>query len=62
MAQSYEELLAKYGEDNAKFLYEQLCNMTRNYSGIAYYPRWASSPDDRFERRAREQAAERGWS
>ena len=33
MTQTYEELVAKYGEDNAKFLYEQLCNMTRNYSG-----------------------------
>ena len=31
--QTYEELVAKYGEDNAKFLYEQLGNMTRNYTG-----------------------------
>jgi hypothetical protein len=61
MTQTYEELVAKYGEDNAKFLYEQLCNMTRNYSGIAYIA-MGIEPDDRFERRARQQAAERGWT
>jgi hypothetical protein len=60
MVQSYEELAAKYGEDNAKFLYEQLCNMTRNYSAITFLE-MGIEPDDRFERRAREQAAERNW-
>lgn len=60
MIQSYEELAAKYGEDNARFLYDQLCNITRNYSGIAYIE-MGVEPDDRFERRAREQAAEKGW-
>ena len=61
MAMSYEELAAKYGEDNAKFLYEQLCNMTRNYTGIAYIE-MGIEPDDRFERIARQQAAERDWT
>jgi len=60
MVQTYEELVAKYGEENAKFLYEQLCNMTRNYSAITYLE-MGIEPDDRFERRARQQAAERGW-
>jgi hypothetical protein len=60
MIQSYEELVAKYGEDNAKFLFEQLCDMTRNYSGLTYIE-MGIEPDDRFERQAREQAAERGW-
>jgi hypothetical protein len=60
MVQSYEELVAKYGEENAKFLYEQLCNMTRNYSRLTFIE-MGIEPDDRFERRAREQAAERGW-
>lgn len=60
MTQTYEELVAKYGEDNARFLYEQLCNMTRNYSRLAYIP-MGVEPDDRFERRTRDEAAQRGW-
>ena len=60
MTQTYEELVAKYGEDNAKFLYEQLCNMTRNYSGLAFIE-MGIEPDDRFERRPASEAAERGW-
>ena len=60
MTQTYEELVAKYGEDNAKFLYEQLCNMTRNYSGMTFIE-MGIEPDDRFEQQARQQAAERGW-
>jgi hypothetical protein len=60
MLQTYEELVAKYGEDNAKFLYDQLCNMTRNYTGLTFIE-MGIEPDDRFERQARQQAAERGW-
>ena len=60
MTQTYEELVAKYGEDNAKFLYDQLCNMTRNYSGLTFIE-MGIEPDGRFEDQAREQAAERGW-
>lgn len=60
MTQTYEELVAKYGEDNAKFLYEQLCDMTRNYTGLAFIE-MGIEPDDRFERQAREEAAERSW-
>jgi hypothetical protein len=60
MLQQYEELVAKYGEDNAKFLYDQLCNMTRNYTGLTFIE-MGIEPDDRFERQARQQAAERGW-
>ena len=60
MIQTYEELVAKYGEDNAKFLYDQLCNMTRNYSGLTFIE-MGVEPDDRFERQARQQAADRGW-
>ena len=61
MLLSFEELAAKYGEDNARYLYEQLCDMTRNYSGMTYIE-MGIEPDDRFERRARQQAAERGWT
>jgi hypothetical protein len=61
MVMSYDELVAKYGEDNAKYLYDQLCNMTRNYSAITFIE-MGIEPDDRFERIAHQQAAERGWT
>jgi hypothetical protein len=60
MTQTFEDLVAKYGEDNAKFLYEQLCNMTRNYSGMTFIE-MGIEPDDRFERQSQQQAAEHGW-
>lgn len=60
MGQTYEELAAKYGEDNAKFLYEQLGNMTRNYGQFTYIE-MGLEPDGRFERTARQQADEQGW-
>lgn len=60
MTQTYEQLVARYGEDNAKYLYEELCNMTRNYSGVTYIA-MGVAPDDRFEHQARRQAAALGW-
>jgi hypothetical protein len=60
MGQTYDELVARYGEDNAKFLYDQLCDMTRNYGQLTYIE-MGIEPDDRFERHTRELAAERGW-
>jgi len=35
--------------------------MTRNYKGIAFIE-MGIEPDDRFERQARDEAAERGWT
>ncbi|MGQ9575742.1 MAG: DUF1638 domain-containing protein [Thermoguttaceae bacterium] len=61
MAMSFEELAARYGQENARFLYEQFGNMRRHYTGIAYIE-MGIEPDDRFERAARQEAAERGWT
>jgi hypothetical protein len=61
LGQSYEDLVAKYGEDNARFLYEQLGNLLRNYRGLTFIE-MGIEPDDRFERRTRQEAAERGWT
>ncbi len=58
--QSYEELAAKYGEDNARFLCEELANMTRHYSKLTFIE-MGIEPDDSFEGRSRRQAAEQGW-
>jgi hypothetical protein len=60
IGQSYEELAARYGEDNAKFLWEEIGNYTRHYGQYTFIE-MGVEPDDRFERVAREQAAERGW-
>jgi len=61
MDMTYEELVAKYGEDNARFLYDQLCNMTRNYTQLTYIE-MGVEPSEQFERQVREEAAQRGWS
>jgi hypothetical protein len=57
---SYEELVAKYGEDNAKYLYEQLGNHTRNYGQMTFIE-MGIEPDDHFERVSREEAERRNW-
>jgi hypothetical protein len=59
LAQSYEDLVARYGEDNARFLYEELCNM-RHYAGLTFVE-MGIEPDDRFQRQSEAEAAERGW-
>jgi hypothetical protein len=61
MKHSYEELVAKYGADNARFLHEKFSNMTRNYSKIAFIE-MGVEPDDRFEQQARSDAAALGWT
>ena len=60
MTRSYEELLAKYGEDNARFLFEELCNMTRHYGKLTFIE-MGIEPDGGFEARARQQAQQHGW-
>jgi hypothetical protein len=59
--QTYDQLAAKYGEENARFLYEQLGDLTRNYSGLAFIE-MGVEPDQRFEEQTRREAAQRGWT
>jgi hypothetical protein len=59
LAQSYEDLVARYGEDNAKFLFEELCNM-RHYAGLTFIE-MGIEPDDRFQRQSEAEAETRGW-
>jgi len=61
LAQSYQELAAKYGDDNARFLQERFADLMRNYTGLAFIE-MGVEPDDRFERHARQKARERGWT
>jgi hypothetical protein len=58
---SYEALVEKYGEDNAKFLWQQLCDTTRNYRQLTFIE-MGIEPDDRFERQTQQQAADLGWT
>jgi hypothetical protein len=60
MDRDYEELVAKYGEDNAKYLYDQLCNYVRNYGQFTFIE-MGIEPDGRFEQSVREDAAAHGW-
>jgi hypothetical protein len=61
MDMTYEELVAKYGEDNAQYLYETLCNTLRNYKQLTFIE-MGIELDDRFERQTREEAEQRGWA
>lgn len=56
----YEELVAKYGEENAQYLHETLDAQTRSYSQFTFIE-MGVEPDESFERRTRAEAAERGW-
>jgi hypothetical protein len=54
-------MVEKYGEDNARFLYEQLGHFARNYSQVTFIE-MGIEPDHSFELSAREEAARRGWA
>jgi hypothetical protein len=56
-----DELVARYGEDNGRFLFEELNRYRRNYRQLAYI-RTEVDPDDRFEGEARAEAGRKGWS
>ncbi len=56
---AYEELVARYGEDNARYLYERLGGYTRNYSKLVYIE-MGLEQDERFARQTEAEAGERG--
>ncbi len=58
--QSFEELVARYGEDNARYLWDELGNLTKNYSQITFIE-MGIEPDSSFEQHAREKALTQGW-
>ena len=58
---SLEELVEKYGEDNAQFLFDQINNYATNYSQFTFIE-MGVEPDDRFEKHAQQEALDRGWS
>ncbi len=60
MDKSYEELVARYGEDNARYLQDQLCNYLRNYRQLTFIA-MGVGPEERLEQAVRDDAAARGW-
>jgi len=57
---SYDELVRKYGEENAKYICERIGDGLRNYNRFTYIDT-GTDPDGRFEEHARRKAEERGW-
>ncbi len=59
MNMSYQQMVEKYGEENAKYLWEQLSSMV-HYSRMTFIET-GLEPSDRFETETRQLATERGW-
>lgn len=57
---SREELVARYGEENAKFLLEELASLTRHYRRLAFISTPVNGGTER-ERKASDIAAQQGW-
>jgi Protein of unknown function (DUF1638) len=58
--QSFDELVARYGEENAKYLWEELGNPEKHYSKMTFIE-MGIEPDTSFERIAHEKADARKW-
>lgn len=56
-----EDLIAEYGEDNGRYLFETFSNATQHYGRIAFID-MGVVPDDPCERTARDEATAKGWS
>ena len=59
MNMAYEELVDKYGVENAKYLLEQLGQM-QNYGRLTYIA-MGVGPDEHFESHSRQLAESKGW-
>jgi ADP-ribose pyrophosphatase YjhB (NUDIX family) len=55
-----EDLIAHYGEENGRYLYEELHGYQKSYRQLTYIAT-GLEPDDSFERNARDTAREKGW-
>jgi len=58
---SLEELIAQYGEDNGRYLFEEMNRYQQHYRQLTYIET-GLEPDGTFEERARSEAAGRGWN
>jgi hypothetical protein len=60
LSDTYEQLVAKYGKDNADYIRETLGDTRRNYSRLCYIEMGVADERD-FIQRSRTEAADRGW-
>jgi hypothetical protein len=60
MDRTYEELVQQYGEDNAQYIYDQLCDQTKHYRRITFI-RMGSEPNDSFRLHTERRAADHKW-
>lgn len=60
MKQSFEELVDRYGEENARYLWEQLGSPEKNYRKMTFIE-MGIEPDGSFEQTAKDKAASRNW-
>ena len=58
---SYEDMIAKYGEENARYIWDQLADYTKYYSQLTFIET-GIEPDGSFEETARKEAERRAWS
>ena len=56
-----EELMAKYGEDNGRFLFDQFSAFRRHYSGLTYISTGIAS-DNAGRAQAQAEAAKQSWA
>jgi hypothetical protein len=55
-----DTLVERYGEDNGRFLYDELTRYRQAYEQLTFIET-GIEPDGRFEAQARAEAAEKGW-
>ena len=58
--QSLEELVAKYGEENGTYLFEQFHSFRSHYTGLTYISSGVEGEED-FRSQARVEAEREGW-
>ena len=60
LQRTYEQYVAQYGEDNAKFIMESLGSWTESYKYLAYMD-MGLAVDQAYAARAEQEAAEKKW-
>ena len=57
---TYDQLVARYGEENARYLFDELCDQTKHYRQITYID-MGLDPDSGFHDQAETRARTNQW-